>query len=131
MFAGYLAGERRFEPSILPFTPAHPSFDLILTIQQQNNEIVVTSSQGGRYQQPVQDALNDTIFTTLTQAVYGEHRSRMKSLRIETWVDWLADSINERHVNKGRNAFNRFQFVLLEFDRVEAFHSPRKRKGGV
>lgn len=128
MFAGYLSGERRFEPSVLPFAPSQPVFDLILTIRQQNNEIMVTSSTGMVYRQPVQDALNDTIFTTLTQAIYSEYQTGMKSLKIETWVDWLADTINNRRVNKGKEAFNRFQFALLKFDRVEAVHSSMKRK---
>ena len=128
MFAGYLSGERRFEPSVATFVPPPSSFDLILTIRQQNNEIIVMSSTGSIYRQPVQDSLNDIIFTTLTQAVYGEYQSDMKSLKIETWVDWLADSINNRHVNKGKEAFNRFQFVVLKFDRVEAVHDLMKRK---
>lgn len=131
MFAGYLSGERRFEPSVVPFVPRQSSFDLILTVRQQNNEIMVTSSTGGNYRQRVQDALNDTIFTTLTQAVYGEYQTGKNSLKIETWVDWLADSINNRRVNKGKDAFNRFQFALLKFDRVEAFHDSTKRKVGV
>src|SRR5690606_28011889 len=126
MFAGYLGGERRFEPSVATFVPSPSSFDLILTIRQQNNEIVVMSSTGNIYRQPVQDSLNDIIFTTLTQAIYGEYRSDMNSLKIETWVDWLADSINNRHVNKGKDAFNRFQFVVLKFDRVEAVHELMK-----
>jgi superfamily II DNA or RNA helicase len=128
MFTGYLSGERRFEPSVLPFVPTHPSIDLVLTIRQQKNEIVVVSSAGEYYRQPVQDALNDTIFITLTQAIYGEYQTGMKSLKIETWVNWLADSISNRRVNKGKEAFNRFQFALLKFDRVEAVSDSMKKK---
>jgi len=128
MFTGYLSGERRFEPSVVPFVAPQSSFDLILTIRQQNDEIIVKSSTGSIYQQPMQDSLNDTIFTTLTQAVYGEYQSDMKSLKIETWVGWLADSINNRHVNKGKEAFNRFQFVMLKFDRIEAVDESMKRR---
>ncbi len=131
MFAGYLSGERRFEPSIVPFVAPLSPFDLILTVRQQNNEIMVTSSTGGNYRQPVQDSLNDTIFTTLTQAVYGEYQMGKNSLKIETWVDWLVDSINNRRVNKGKDAFNRFQFALLKFDRVEVVHDSIKRKVGI
>jgi hypothetical protein len=39
MFAGYLSGKRRFEPSVATFVSTQSSFDLILTISQQNNEI--------------------------------------------------------------------------------------------
>lgn len=124
MFTGYLIGKRLFEPTVVPFMPPQTSFDLILAIRRQHNEIIVSSHAGGIYRQSVQESQNDTIFATLTQAVYGEHRSGMKTLKIETGEAWLADAINHRGVNKGKEAFNRFQFALLKFDRVEAVRSP-------
>lgn len=121
MFAGYLLGKNAFMPEIVPFTPLVTSHDLVLRVSQQNNAITVTSSTGQTYSQATgNDALNDVIFQTLTQAVYCEFQTDMKALRIEVWVDWLAQAINNRHVNKGKDTFNRFQFALLRFERVEA-----------
>ena len=120
MFVGYLLGKNRFVPNVTPFTRNDNSFDLALNVQRKNNEVVVTSSAGAEYRQPEQDALNDAIFGTLLQAVYGEYRSGMKTLKIETRDTWLADAINNRSVNKGKEAFSRLQFALLKFELVEA-----------
>jgi hypothetical protein len=68
----------------------------------------------------VENDLNSAIFSTLTQAIYSEYQPDMSTLRIETWVKWLADTINQRSVNKGKDAFNRFQYALLRFKQVEA-----------
>lgn len=128
MFVGYLLDKNRFLPMVEPFVSKTNSFDLKLSIQQQNNEIIVTSSTGNRYRQNVQDSLNDAIFIALEQALYSEYQSHLRSLIIETWVDWLANAINNRNVNKGKEAFNRFQFALVKFNKVEATHKVAKRK---
>ena len=64
--------------------------------------------------------LNTALFSTLTQAIYQEFQAGMTALLIETPLDWLAMSLNERRVKRGVEAFNRLQFALLNFKRVEA-----------
>lgn len=128
MFAGFLLGERRFEPSVMPFHSAQPASDLMLSVRLRNNEVVVTSDSGKVLRQSIQGSPNDAIFSTLTEAVDNEHHAGMSALRIETWVEWLAEAINSCNVNKGKEAFNRFQYALLRFQRVEAFYRDSKGK---
>jgi len=128
MFTGFLIGKRRFEPSVVPYSPSRRSFDLSLSVRQQRNEIVVTSSTGKVFCQPIDSDLNNVIFLTLTKAIYNEYQASMSSLRIETWVAWLADAINNRSINKGKEAFNRFQHALLHFEYIKAFHKNSEDK---
>lgn len=120
MFLGYLLDHNRFQPVIPPFEPAAARFDLRLTVRQRNNEIIVDSRSGAEFRQPVGSDLNTALFSTLTQAIYQEFQAGMTALLIETPLDWLAMSLNERRVKRGVEAFNRLQFALLNFKRVEA-----------
>lgn len=120
MFMGFLLGERCFEPIVLPYESPQPVFDLILNVRYQHNEIAVKRGTRLVSHQSVENDLNSAIFSTLTQAIYSEYQPDMSTLRIETWVKWLADTINQRSVNKGKDAFNRFQYALLRFKQVEA-----------
>lgn len=131
MFTGFLLGKRRFEPDVLPYEPPQPVFDLILNVRSQKNEIVVTRDAEVITSRSVGDDLNSAIFLALEQAIYSQHQPGMASLGIETWVDWLADAINNRSINKGKEAFNRLQFALLGFKQVKAIHKPTKGKVSV
>jgi len=131
MFTGFLLGKRRFEPEALPYEPPQPVFDLILNVRSQKNAIVVTRGTNVVASRSVENDLNSTIFLTLTQAIDSQYQPGMSSLRIETWVDWLADAINNRSINKGKEAFNRLQYALLHFKQVEAIHKPTKGKASV
>lgn len=126
MFLGFLLGHRLFEPSVAPYLPESPQADLSLVIRQQDEEVSVTCSSGQVYRQPIDGDLNSAIFSTLTQAIYNEYQRGMRILVIETWVQWLADSINQRKANKGVEAFNRFQFALLRFAHVDARFKPSR-----
>jgi hypothetical protein len=120
MFVHYLLGAGRYEPSVLPYKPTQVQFDLVLSVRQQKNEIIVQSSQNREYRHPLDMGLSDVLFQTLGHAVKAEYQTGMKNLKIETRFEWLANSINQRSVKKAKDAFDIFQFELLPFKHVQA-----------
>ncbi|GAB4511078.1 MAG: hypothetical protein OHK0046_08670 [Anaerolineae bacterium] len=128
MFTGYLLGKNRFQPMVLPFIPTSYSPDLRLTVAQRNGQIHIKSTSGKEYSETIAEKdFNDTLFTALAQAVTHEYQPSMKVLQIDTWTDWLANSLNRRSVNKGKQAFNLLQVALLPFDHVKARTISQKR----
>ncbi len=122
MFTGYLLDKNPFVPSISPPKPPKTAeFDLTLRLQQSGDQMAVTCFPGSRsYSATLAGNQNEVIFNLLTQAIEAEFSPGMQSLEIQANQDYIVDAINVGGINKGKDAFARFQFNLLRFEDVQA-----------
>lgn len=124
MFADYLLGQNKFRPSIAESERAVSQFDLELRLERQKSEFVVKSPTrtypDAAHSLPTDMDQNTLIFELLTQAIQAEFTPGMQTLKVIAREDYIVDAINKGAINKGKEAFARFQFHLLRFKEVRA-----------
>jgi hypothetical protein len=122
MFTHYLLGEGLFRPAV-----AEPSFetgivspDLTLRLEQHGDEIVVKTTKRTLSSTWSED-INIAIFDLLARSIRSEFSSEMETLKIITSLQHVIGAIDGRNrINKGQEAFARFQFETLRFKKVIA-----------
>ena len=95
-------------------------FDLELKLEKHGDTVTICG-MGRKYQEKVIEAdQNKVIFDRLTDVIQAELKERMRNLKIIANLSYVVNAINDGHIDKNKDAFNRFQFNALRFDVVNA-----------
>jgi hypothetical protein len=120
VFCAYLVGSGTFNPSIPQFQIPNPPPGLVLTVEKSDDVIKVASDNHTILERHIETSQNATIFQVLTEMIQQEYRPDMKTLYIKSRsLEYLKNVINKRQVKKDKEAFNKLQFTLLNFETVE------------
>ena len=113
-FTGYLLGMNE-----LNIIQDHPEvvikeFDLELKLEKHGDTVTICG-MGRKYQEKVIEAdQNKVIFDSLTDVIQAEFKERMRNLKIIANLSYVVNAINDGHIDKNKDAFNRFQFNALD-----------------
>ena len=123
MFTSYLLGQSPFIPTIARFKAKQKSPDLRLCVKLGGNEVIIYPAQGMPQNFPITDDQNSALYSSLVKVIDRLYQPRMQSLLIVSPLQYVVDAVNSRQNQSGKDAFRRFQFLLLKFRDVQAFQA--------
>jgi hypothetical protein len=119
MFAGYLLGKNRFQPSIKAPEPSAPTPDLVLTLKQRGSQAWDVLGSQGTYTSNQGNSQNALICDLISHAIQAEYEQGMQAIELRTNT-YMRDAINKGHINRDREHFARLLFEFMRFKHVTA-----------
>lgn len=125
MFTSYLMGQSPFAPVISPFIASRKVADLSLCVELRGNAVIIHAPHHSPWQFAVNDDQNTALYGGLTAVIDALYQPEMHSLHLYSPLHYVVEAVNKRQNRSGQEAFRRFQFSLLKFTHVQAFHQVR------